>query len=210
MIKPPLTVIGLILFLNAIPVSAQLPVEQPRERLGARVSLAGTAGELNNHFGHGYDFTLYFTERIYKPFYLEVQIGATYMGDLLKPEIAEERTGYAGIQSEMRFAYLTLGPQYTRAFSESHTLYASLGVGIFTVTMLYDTGVRAFEERDQVFGVNGGIGMYWRITTNWNIDVNSKLTKMWTDDDDIYQVYTNGHNSPWVLAVGLGLAMDLR
>jgi opacity protein-like surface antigen len=210
MTKSPLTVISFILLFATLPVNAQPPVEPPRERLGVRVSLAGTAGELNKYFGHGYDFTLYFTERIRNPFYLEVQIGATYMGDLLKPEIAEQLTRIQDIQSEMRFAYLTLGPQYTRPFSESHTLYASLGVGIYTVSMLFDTGVQAFDESDQIFGVNGGIGMYWRITTNWNIDVNSKLTKMWTDDDDIYRLFTDGHNSPWVLAVGLGLAMDLR
>jgi opacity protein-like surface antigen len=210
MTKTPLAAIILILFLTSVPVNAQPPGDPPRERLGVRVSAVGTTGELNEHFGNGYDFTLYFTERLLRPLYLEVQIGATYMGDLLKPEIIEDLPLPPGIQSEMRFAYLTLGPQYNRPFSETHTFYGSLGLGIYTVTMLFDTGVQAFDESDQVFGVNGGIGVLWRITDNWNLDATTKVTKMWTDDDDIYHIFTDGHKNPWTLGVGFGVAMDLR
>ena len=188
----------------------QTPQGPPQERLGGRAAFTGTVGDLNRHFGHGYDLTFYFTERLSGTFYLDIQIGATYFGDLLIPELDDSLTRVTGIESEMRLVYLTLGPQYTAAISETHTLYFSLGLGIYTVSMLFDTGVQAFGESDQHFGVNAGAGMYWRITDNWNIDVNATLQTLWADEDDLYPIFTGGDRNPLLLVVGFGLAMNLR
>jgi hypothetical protein len=210
MTKVLLLATAFVILANVSPVNAQVPGEPPRERLGARVSFAGTVGALNDHFGNGYDFTLYFTERLRRSWYLEVRIGATYMGDLNKPEIAAERTRIEGISSEMRFAYVSLGPQYTWVTSETQTLYATLGLGIYSVSMLYDTGVQAFKENDQNFGMNGGVGFLWRISTNWNIELNTTVQHLRTGVGDLYYVFTSGGQNPWLFAVGLGVAMDLR
>jgi opacity protein-like surface antigen len=188
----------------------QTPKGPPQERLGARAALTGTLGDLNEHFGHGYDLNLYFTEKLFGTFYLEIQIGATYFGDLLVTELDDSLTRIDGVNSEMRLAYLTLGPQYAHDISETHTLYFSLGVGIYTVSMLFDTGVQAFDESDQHFGGNVGAGMYWRITTNWNIDVNANVQTLLTDEDDLYPFFTGGDKNPLLLVVGFGLAMNLR
>jgi hypothetical protein len=76
--------------------------------------------------------------------------------------------------------------------------------------MLFDTGVQAFGESDQHFGVNAGAGMYWRITDNWNIDVNATLQTLWAGEDDLYPIFTGGDRNPLLLVVGFGLAMNLR
>ena len=202
--------ITLTILASSLPAAAQPPVDRPRERLGARCAFTGTLGNLNRHFGNGYDFTLFFTERVWKPLYFEVNIGATYFGDLLVPEIGEDFTNRQGISSEMRLAYVTVGPQHTSIMSETKTGYVSLGLGIYTVSMLFDTGVQAFDLSDQHFGLSGGCGMFWRITDNWNIDVNATANMLWTDDDDLYPIFTGGGKNPVIIAVGLGLAMDLR
>jgi len=118
---------------DAQPADSQTPKGPPQERLGARAALTGTYGDLNDYFGHGYDLTLFFTERLFSTLYLDVKIGATYFGDLLVPQLDDSLTRIIGINSEMRLAYLTLGPQYAYDFSETHTLYFSLGAGIYTV-----------------------------------------------------------------------------
>jgi len=189
---------------------ARGPDEPPQERLGARAAFAGTIGDLNRHFGHGYDLTLYFTERLIGTFYLDVRIGSTYFGDLLIPEIGEQFTRTRGILSEMRLAYLTLGPQYASAISETKTVYASLGLGIYTVSIIFDTGVQSFDLSDQHFGVSAGIGMFWRVTDNWNLDFNATLQSLWADQDDLYPIFAGGGHNPMLLVAGVGLAMNLR
>jgi opacity protein-like surface antigen len=224
MIRSLLTTISVVTVLAAVgvahaqppPQTVPGPDEPPQERLGARAAFAGTVGDLNQHFGHGYDLTLYFTERLIGTFYLDVRIGATYFGDLLIPEIGETFarrqnilfTG--GVTSEMRLAYLTLGPQYTSDISDTKTVYFSAGLGIYTVSMYFDTGVQAADFSDQHFGVSAGIGMFWRITDNWNLDFNATLQSLWTDQDDLYPIFTGGGHNPMLLVAGVGLAMNLR
>jgi len=214
MIRSLLTAIAVVTVLTVGAARAQAPApaldEPPQERLGARAAFAGTVGDLNRHFGHGYDLTLYFTEKLIGTFYLDIRIGATYFGDLLIPEIGERFTNTQGILSEMRLAYLTLGPQYASAISETKTVYISLGLGIYTVSMIFDTGVRSFDLSDQHFGVSAGIGMFWRITDNWNLDFNATLQSLWADQDKLYPIFTGGGRNPMLLVAGVGLAMNLR
>jgi opacity protein-like surface antigen len=208
--KSLLAAVTLVVFISVVPAGAQRPGEPPRERLGARAAFAGTVTDLNDSFGNGYDFTLYFTEKIWRPVYLEIQIGATYLGDLLAPEVGERRTGIDEIASEMRLAYLTLGPQVASMVTETHTVYASLGLGIYTVSMLYDTGIQAFDESSQSLGMNCSLGLYWRISDNWNIEVNASASALQTGDDALYSWFTNNGRNPLLFGAGLGVAMDLR
>jgi hypothetical protein len=184
----------------------------------------GTTGRLRNHFGHGYDFTLYFTERIFRSLNLEILIGAAYLGDVFQRELGAEilqdldRSVFLapdgpGVDSEMRFAYLSVGPQYTWPSSETHTWYGSFGLGIYSTSVLFDTGVLARNYSNQHFGLNGGGGLLWRITDNWNLEVTTRVHKVWTGEYDRYNYYsrfTEGGKNPWLLGFGLGVALDLR
>ena len=201
-----------LLLLIVVPAKAQVPGDPLRERLGVRISIIGTQSDLYDAFGHGYDFTLYFTERIYHALNLDIHIGATYMGDLLEPAAGEIFTDIEGVTSEMRFAYLSIGPQYVWRVNDTQNLYAALGIGIYSVSMLFDTGVQAFDLSDQNFGGSLGGGFLWRITDNWNIDVNvtAQMVKTGSNPTDLYPRFTNNGRNPLLLGFGLGFAMDMR
>ncbi len=202
--------------------AAQAPADQPRERLGARAALTMTSAssDLEDNFGHGYDLTFFFTERIWRGLNLDVRIGATYFGDLLPDSIARDfaktldiiLAENAGVTSEMRLAYLSLGPQYVWRMNDTQNLYVAVGVGIYSVSMLFDTGVQAFDLSDQHFGANAGGGFLWRITDNWNINVDATIQGVKTDSDytDLYYRFTSKGRNPVVFNLGVGLAMDLR
>ncbi len=222
MSKNILIVALLIHLVITVPALAQLPGEPPRERLGARVSFVGTASDLNDHFGHGYDFTLYFTERIWASLNLDVRIGATYLGDLSETHtyIAKNfldryqvRLGRdETISSEMRLAYLSLGPQYVWQLNDTQYVYGTLGMGIYTVSMVFDTGIQALDVSNQHLGGNFGGGFLWRIAGGWNIEANATAQMMWTgsDTNNFYSEFTNQGRNPLLINVGLGLVMDIR
>jgi opacity protein-like surface antigen len=212
--------LAIVLIAVSADASAQAPADPPRERLGVRASVTGTMSDLNENFGNGYDFTLYFTERIWRGLNLDVRIGATYLGDLIPDSIATEFTKSLDVilaedqrvSSEMRLAYLTLGPQYVWRLNNTQNLYGSLGLGIYSVSMLFDTGIQAFDLSDQHFGGSAGGGFLWRITDNWNIDVNATAHGIWTGDDTttLYYRFSGKGRNPVIYNIGLGLAMDLR
>jgi hypothetical protein len=222
MFKSVLVLLVTLSLLWSLDVAAQATVDAPRERLGARVALTmtSTSSDLNENFGNGYDLTLFFTERIWRGLNLDVRIGATYFGDLLPDSIARDFAKTLDIifaeddriSSEMRLAYLTLGPQYVWRINDTQNLYGALGAGIFSVSMLFDTGVQAFDLSDQHFGASAGGGFLWRITANWNIDVNATIQGIKTDSDvyDLYYRFTSKGRNPVIYNIGVGLAMDLR
>lgn len=211
------TILLLFVCANA---AAQPPGEPPRERLGVRAAVTATMSDLNDNFGNGYDLTLYFTEKIWRGLNLDIRIGATYLGDLVPDSVAADFVEGLDVQlaedrrvdSEMRFAYLSLGPQYVWRMNETQNVYATIGVGIYSISMLFDTGLQAFDLSDQHFGASVGAGFLWRITDNWNIDVNATAQGVKTDGDlgDLYYRFTDKGSNPVVFNVGLGLAIDLR
>lgn len=210
---------AVLLIVGSVNSIAQSPADPPRERLGVRASGTGTMSDLNDHFSNGYDLTLYFTESIWRGLNLDVRIGATYLGDLIPEQIAVDFSKSLDvvlaedqrISSEMRLAYLTLGPQYVWRMNDTQNIYATLGAGIYSISMLFDTGIQAFGLSDQHFGASLGGGFLWRITDNWNIDVNTTVQGVYTGDDrGLYYRFTSKGRNPVVYNVGLGLAMDLR
>ena len=220
MFRSTLSLLTITFLFSSVDSAAQAPVDPPRERLGARISLTGTASDLNDNFGHGYDLTLYFTERIWGGLNLDIRIGSTYFGDLFPEDIARTFAKTLDvlfaeddrISSEMRLAYLSIGPQYVWQINNTQNLYGTLGVGIYSVSMVFDTGLQALDLSDQHFGASAGAGFLWRITDNWNIDVNATLQGVSTGNDasNLYYRFTNQGRNPMVLNMGVGLAMDLR
>jgi hypothetical protein len=190
---------------------SQLPPVQ--ERLGFRTGYMHTFGQLQDTFGGGGHMTLHFTERVVSSFYVDFRIAALYLGDAKRPEIAERVTGTQGINSEMRILFLTVGPNLTFPLAEYWNAYASAGAGIYSVSILFDSGIQAYDYSDQHVGVNAGGGVLWRFTDTWNIDMNFTVHHFWTDDDrtDLYYIFTDeGDSDPYLLQFSTGVCIDLR
>ena len=203
----------LILGCTAGATRSQLPA--PQERLGIRSGYLETTGALDEHFGDGSFMTIHFTEKIIEPLYLDIRIGAIYLGDLLKPDVVITAVD---VESEMRILFFTAGPQYTYSMSDRTTLFGAIGMGIYSVSILEDSGLQAMNASNQHFGLNAGLGLLWRFSATWNVDVSFTTHKLWTPEDPgcwrasdcIYYAYTDEHTSPVLFQFGVGITMDLR
>lgn len=190
---------------------SQLP--PVKERLGFRSGYIHTLDQLSDSFGGGGHLTLHFTERVINRLYFDLRIAAIYLGDTKKPEIAEALTNTEGILSEMRILYFSVGPQYTFDLAEYWTAYASAGVGVYSVSILFDSGIQAFDTSDQHVGANFGGGVLWRFTDVLNLDLNFTAHHFWTEETvaDLYYFFTDqGDSSPYLLQFATGISYDLR
>jgi hypothetical protein len=110
-----------------------------QERLGARVGYIQTYDGLNENFGDGWDLTLYFTEKLYKKVLLDIRLGAIYLGDSMKPEIADSLLLTRDTVTEMRFFYFSAGPMAGFNVGDSWAGYASLGIGVYSVSLGFNS-----------------------------------------------------------------------
>jgi len=199
--------------LAGIPTPSQSQLPPVRERLGGSLGGVSTSGGLNSEYGNGWSATLYFTERIASSWCIGVSIGAIYMGDLWDPTAAEEYTGIENVASEMRVLILSVGPQYTLGLSDSWLAWTSLEAGVYSVSLLFDTGVQAFNSSQPAhFGGNFGLGLLWSITSSWNIDLGATLHHFRTSEktNDIFHFFTGGDADPFLLEFSAGIVIDLR
>jgi hypothetical protein len=199
--------------LAGLPTPSQSQLPPVRERLGGRIGGVASTGGLNSEYGNGWGATLYFTERIASSWFVGVSIGAIYMGDLFDTTAAEEYTGFENIASEMRLLLLSVGPQFTLGLSDSWLTYAALEAGVYSVSLLFDTGIQAFNSSQPAhFGGNFSLGFLWRITSSWNIDLRGTLHHFRTSErtNDIYHFFTGGDADPFLLEVSAGIVIDLR
>jgi hypothetical protein len=183
-----------------------------QERLGFRAGYVGTTDGLNDFYGDGWDLTLFFTEKLYSKILLDVRLGAIYLGDALEPDLDDQITLSPGIVSQLRFLYFSAGPLAGFKLGQSYSGYASLGIGIYSVSMEFDSGVSAFDYSDQHIGYNGGLGLARRIASNWSIELNGTVHYFGVDENatDLYWVFTGGADAPLLVGVALGLTVDLR
>lgn len=207
----PFVVAAVLLAVFPTPSQSQLP--PVRERLGGRIGGVVTGGSTGDAYGDGWAATLYFDERISGGWYIGVSIGAIYMGDLYNPAAAEAYTGIDGVASDMRVLLLTIGPQYTVGLGESWVSYANLQAGVYSVSLTFDTGLQAFNSSQPAhFGGNAGLGVLWRITSSWNIDLSATLHHFRTSSsqNDLFHFFTGGDEDPFFLEAAVGVVIDLR
>lgn len=199
--------------LAGFPTQSQSQLPPVRERLGGRIGGVITQGGLGATYGDGWAATLFFSERLGRGWYFDVSIGATYLGDTYNPSAAEAYTGIDGVASEMRVLLLTLGPSYTLGMGESLLAHAGLQAGVYSVSLLFDTGLQAFNDSQPAhFGGNAGLGLLWRFTSDWNIDLSATLHHFRTSSSpyDIFYFFTGGDEDPFFLEASVGLVIDLR
>lgn len=185
-----------------------------QERLGGRIGYVETYDGLYAYYGPGWDVTLFFNERIYSRLYLEVDVGAIYLGDLRDPELDDDITGYDDVESEMRMFYFSVGALYGIPLgSSSYTLTTGLAVGVYATSVAFAAEFVADDLSDQYFGGNASLGLVRRVGTSWAIEAACVVHYFDTGTayDDLFWVFTNGSaEDPILLGIGLGLVVDLR
>ena len=183
-----------------------------RERVGFRAGGLTTNDGLNDAYGGGWELTLFFTEQITRPLLLDIRLGALYFGDLKFPELDDELTNTPGIDGSMRVLYFSGGPLFGKPITDATALYASAAVGIYSISMQFDTGVTAYDFSDQKLGFNGGLGAVRRLGAKWSFDVNGTVHYIMTDKDlsDLFYAFTDGADPPLIIDIAAGLTLDLR
>lgn len=199
--------------LIAVPrISAAVDDIAAKERIGFRVGGVATSDGLNDAYGNGWSLTLFFTERIARPLLLDIRIGAIYLGDLAYEDLDDQLTNTPGIQGSMRLLYVSIGPMFGRSLGGSYSMYGSAGIGIYSVSMVFEGGLTAFDLSDQYIGFSGGLGLVRRLSGSWSLEAAASAHYLPVDEsiDDIYYAFTDGADAPMLLDFTVGLAVDLR
>lgn len=200
------------LYAALIPAASEAQLPPVRERLGGRLGYVGTDGGLRDSYGGGYNATLHFTERAWGPLFVDIRIGAVYMGDLKRPVLAENFTFVPDIESAMRILFISAGPQYAAALAGPWIVYGSIGLGIYSVSVLFDTGVQAADVSQQRLGGNASVGALLHIAGSWNLDLNFSVHHFRTRKrtDELFYIFTDGDSNPFLFQVATGIVIDLR
>jgi hypothetical protein len=183
-----------------------------QERIGIRFGYVESSDGLHATYGNGWDLTLFFNEKLYSRILLDIRLGAVYLGEALNPDLDDDITMSYGIVSEMRLLYFSAGPLAGFRVGSSWSGYASAGIGIYSVSMTFDSGASAFDYSDQHIGYNGSVGVARRVSTNWSLEANATVHYFGVDENntDLYYVFTDGADAPLLVGVALGLTIDLR
>ena len=200
------------LLLAAPTVAGAVDALAGKERIGARVGGAFTLDQLNEAYGDGWGPTLYFTERIARPLYFDIRLGALYLGELKLTELDDELLNTPGVTGSMRLLYISVGPMLGWPLGGAYSFYGSAGAGIYSVSMEFTDLLTPFDLSDQYLGFNGGLGLFRRISGNWSIELYSSVHYFLVDEaiDDIFYAFTDGASSPLIIEGGIGLVVDLR
>ena len=204
--------------LGILPTTSYSQLPPVRERLGVRGGYIQTLDKLENSFGGGGHLTVYFNERVVNSLYVGGRISIMYLGDLQNEDIPVRFINTPGIvsddiDSEMRIMFFSAGPQYVIPIADYWNAYIEGGAGIYSVSMLFDSGIAAGKFSDQHFGVNFGGGTMWRITETLNIDMNFTLHHFWTPKDPnklLFFFTGQGDSNPYLLQFSTGVVLDLR
>jgi hypothetical protein len=186
-----------------------------QERLGVRIGYVETFEQLYAYYGPGWDLTLYFNERLYTRLYLDVHVGATYLGDPLVTDLDDRLLpGYTNVETELRLYYFSVGLLYGIPLGHSaYTLTVAAAGGVYSASMAFVSDQVADDFSDQYFGGEGGIGLVWRLATSWSLEGNATVHYFATGEgiDDLLWWFTEGNaHDPLLLSLSLGVVMDLR
>jgi len=212
----PLAVSALAAIMLMTPVASHAIDElAAKERIGARAGGVATFDGLNDAYGGGWSLTIYFTEQLSRPWFLDVRLGAIYLGDLKIETLDDMLTNAAGIQGSMRMLYFSVGPMFGMPIGGGYAAYVSAGVGIYSASMVFNASTPTTPYRnfsDQYVGVNGAVGLTRRLSTNWSFEGNAAVHYFNAGKaiDDVYYAFTNGANDPLMLDIAVGFVIDIR
>jgi hypothetical protein len=214
------TLLVFIIALFVLPLCGTPALAQPepednkdpnRERIGLRAGYVGTTSNIGNVFGSGLDLSLHWVQRIKYPFAVDATLGAFYLGSTGREDITISIFGQRFDNVSMRVLHITVAPMIEFGLTERTYLFASLGGGLYTVSVLID---QAFSEADlsnSHFGVVASGGIIRQISGNWFVDASFQLHKLWTDadNDDLFYRYSEGETNPVFYDITLGVMLRL-
>jgi hypothetical protein len=183
-----------------------------KDRIGVRTGAIITSDGFNDAYGNGWDLTILYNHRVTHHFLLDFRLGALYPGDLLLEELDDELMHQTGIQGSMRLYYLSAGVMVGRSIAGGYSMDLAAGAGIYSVSMVFTNSISPYDFSQQKFGVNGGLGLARRISTNWSLEANGTVHYFMIEEniDDIYFAFTDGADAPLLLDITLGVVIDLR
>ena len=185
-----------------------------QERLGGRIGYIETFDGVHAYYGDGWDVTLMFNERLFSRLFLDIHVGAIYLGDILDPELDDFITKTPNAESELRTFYFSVGLLYGIQLGQSgYTITTSAAAGVYSASIAFAAEFVADDFSDQYFGGNGSIGLVKRVGTSWALEAN--CTAHWFDTgagyDDLLWVFTKTTaQDPLMLGVSFGVLIDLR
>jgi opacity protein-like surface antigen len=224
----PTALIFLMLLSLAAGVMAETPEAEDkspaREKLGVRVGYLHCASDIKNQFGHGSAIHLHFTERIKPPLFLNIALGALYLGESVSDDITQFLFGPGVSDANMRILTLTAGPTFEMPVFGHGIMYLGGGAGLYSISVLLEMGIHASDTSNERFGVNLGGGYFWPLSENWSLDLNFTFHHIWTEDIDkelsewsllydareLFWLFSGGDSDPNFFQFSIGAAVGFN
>ncbi len=206
--------IGLLLSLAVVRPTRAVDNLASQERLGGRIGYIETFDGVNAYWGNGWDVTLMFNEHLFDHLFLDIHVGAIYLGDILDPELDDFITKTPNVESEMRTFYFSVGLVYGFPLGMSgYTITTSAAAGIYSTSVAFAADFVADDLSDQYFGGNGSLGLVKRVGTSWSLEATGTVHYFDTKAgyDDLLWVFTKTTaQDPIMLGISFGVLVDLR
>lgn len=203
---------------NAIAQDVPPPVPEEKdpnrwgERLGGRIGYVGTSSGLDNSFGSGINASLHWIQMLREPFGFNFMLGAFAMGNTGREDITDAYFFPQNFDDvSMRIINFSLGPMAELKINDRLKLHLAGRGALYTVTLFVTRGIGSGDSSDNHLGVNGTVGLIYRLTENWFIDLDLEGYKMFTssDTDDLFWVYSEGDKNPFFYVVNIGVMLRL-
>ena len=181
------------------------------ERLGLRIGYVGTSSGLENSFGGGVNVALHWVQSVHGPFGLSFALGAFALGSTDREDITIDFFGTTLDDVNMRIINFSFGPSVELPINERMRFHASIRGALYTVTLFVTQGLNQGDPSDNHLGANGTAGLVYRLSTNWFLDLDMQLHKIWTSSDptDIIYAYSEGEQDPLFYVVNVGVMLRL-
>lgn len=186
--------------------------ESGREKLGLRIGYVESNGNIDKNFGDGSCITLHFTERIKPPLFIEISIGALYLGRAAVDSIQGHTDPVYIGDANMRILYVNISPTLEFSVTNSSILYVTGGVGLYSINVILDRVFYGFDTSQEHFGASGAAGLYYSISDNWKLNFNFATHYMWTSEKgtDMFFFYSEGDSDPHFYEFSVGATYSMN
>jgi hypothetical protein len=201
-----------VLVLASAVVNAAAQPQSGREKLGLRLGYIETNGNIDTNFGDGSSITVHFTERIKPPLFIEISIGALYLGKARVDSIqGHTEPVYIG-DANMRILFLSVAPTIEFSTTNSSIIYVSGGIGLYSINVLLDRVFYGFDTSQEHFGASGTAGFYYAISDNWKLNFNFSTHFVWTSEKgtDMFYFYSEGDSDPRFYEFSVGATYSMN